>query len=392
MSDNVLILGAGFSYDAGIPLLGGFVGRMLDYALRRSCNGQPLSPADIAIFENAIKIRNELDRYHGRAEFDDRNLEDILSILSFDALDGSRKGRAKLTAINKAIAKTIELSCTVNAPDIQPGGVHFGEMRGPEIYRNFWKALFAWVAKGNYLPTIITFNYDLVLERSLVQELMSDFTLTGESDLPFDNFVLRYHYPPVPDIAYRLEPYIYQRTYIPQKRNILKGIDAGSTQSNPFEIEILKLHGSLNFYNPKQAKDPHYNFMYLAPDPYILPPVFNKMSSDSPGKMWERALAHLRQAKNIVIVGYSLPQTDIYMQYFLKAGVGPNVDLNRIFVFDPILFSEKKREDADAMKERYASCFSTQLRRRIDFNPASCIPEQMAPGNFGTTHHLVLTR
>jgi len=71
MSDNVLILGAGLSYGARIPLLGGFVERMLDYAVRKSGNGEPLSPADIAIFERAMQIRKDLDRYHGRAEFDE---------------------------------------------------------------------------------------------------------------------------------------------------------------------------------------------------------------------------------------------------------------------------------------------------------------------------------
>ena len=82
MSDNVLILGAGFSYDAGIPLLAGFVKRMWECAIRKSCNGQLLSPDDVEIFENAMKVRNELDGYHGRANFDDRNIEDILEAVS----------------------------------------------------------------------------------------------------------------------------------------------------------------------------------------------------------------------------------------------------------------------------------------------------------------------
>jgi|RhiMetdeSRZDD1v2_1073273.scaffolds.fasta_scaffold111380_3 hypothetical protein len=51
MSDNVLILGAGFSWDAGIPLLGGFVEKMLDYAIRKTCDGKPLDSTDIEIFE-----------------------------------------------------------------------------------------------------------------------------------------------------------------------------------------------------------------------------------------------------------------------------------------------------------------------------------------------------
>ena len=83
MTDTVFILGAGFSYDAGIPLLIGFVDRMLDFAIKEKSSDQPLSPADIEIFKDAMKIRNELDGYHGRANFDDRNIEDLLSNTDF---------------------------------------------------------------------------------------------------------------------------------------------------------------------------------------------------------------------------------------------------------------------------------------------------------------------
>ena len=83
--------------------------------------------------------------------------------------------------------------------------------------------------------------------------------------------------------------------------------------------------------------------------------------------MWTSALDHLRSAKNVVVVGYSLPQTDIYMQYFLKAALGPNLDLNKLIVFDPVLFSSST--GCAEMKHRYESCFSPQLRSRIFFDP-----------------------
>ena len=113
MTDNVIILGAGFSHSAGIPLLGGFVERMWEFAVRKSHGGQDLSPQDLEIFEDAIKVKNELDGYHGRAVFDDRNIEDILSILSFNVLGGARGDKDKLNRMNRAIAKTIELCCTI---------------------------------------------------------------------------------------------------------------------------------------------------------------------------------------------------------------------------------------------------------------------------------------
>ncbi len=114
--NNVLILGAGSSFDAGIPLLSGFVDKMWEFALRRTANGNPLTSADIETFDRAVNVRNDLSAYHGRASFDDRNIEDLLSILSFNALAGDRTDRAKLEAFNQAITRTIELSCAVQHP------------------------------------------------------------------------------------------------------------------------------------------------------------------------------------------------------------------------------------------------------------------------------------
>ena len=86
--------------------------------------------------------------------------------------------------------------------------------------------------------------------------------------------------------------------------------------------------------------------------------------------IWQGALDVLRAAKHIIIVGYSLPRTDIYMQYFLKAAVGPNSDLRKIIVFNPDLFKEGEQSpQAVEMKKRYQECFSPQFSNRILFRP-----------------------
>jgi hypothetical protein len=116
----------------------------------------------------------------------------------------------------------------------------------------------------------------------------------------------------------------------------------------------------------------------IVDDPLILPPVFNKMNSSMINVVWKVALEVLRKAKNIIIVGYSLPKTDIYMQYFLKSAVGPNSSLQRIIVFDPVLFQEGER--AKEMKIRYLECFSPQFSNRITFHPH--FPEGTSNGTF----------
>jgi hypothetical protein len=68
------------------------------------------------------------------------------------------------------------------------------------------------------------------------------------------------------------------------------------------------------------------------------------------------------------------------MQYFLKAALGPNQDLDRIFVFDPVLFRDD--ESSAALRNRYASIFSEPLQRRIEFTP------HIFEGYQGTADHL----
>ena len=354
MSDNVIILGAGASSLAGIPLMAAFVEKMWEFAVRKQVNGKPMLPDDIDTFQKAIEIKNELDSYHGRALFDDRNLEDILSILSFNEIHLSTSSKSNLFLFTKAISRTIELTCRVK---------HDGENRIQELscyqYQQFWWKLFHFCTRHHKkVPTIISLNYDLVLERGLFHLLIGSSLLY--SKFPIQGVEIDYHYDPVGDFQYIIKNTKYDTSSGEETGTMLER----GTTANPLRIEILKLHGSLNF--PIRKTKESQSLVHPVDNPFILPPIINKMSSaKSITKMWAQALQRLRTAKNVIIVGYSLPRTDIYMQYFLKTALGPNLDLNRIFVFDPVLY--KNDSTSKEMMDRYADCFSPQLQDRIFF-------------------------
>lgn len=355
MSDNVIILGAGASHSAGIPLMAGFVEQMWEFAVRKQVDGKQMLQDDIDTFQKAIAIKNELDSYHGRALFDDRNLEDILSILSFNEIQSSKTSKGGLFWFTKAISRTIELTCNVK---------HDGENNiknpCPTPYWQFWQNLFSFCLRHNKkIPTIISLNYDLVLERGLFHFLIG--TLLPRTKLSIQGVEIDYHYDPVGDFQYIIK----NTKYDPGSKTGTM-LERGATY-NPLRIEILKLHGSLNFPITKTKES--LSLVHPVDKPFILPPIINKMSSaKSITNMWATALKKLRSAKNVIIVGYSLPRTDIYMQYFLKTALGPNLNLNRIFVFDPVL--HKNDSTSKEMMDRYASCFSPQLQDRIFFKPS----------------------
>lgn len=333
--------------------------------MRRSAYGILIGDGDAKIFQDATNVRNALDGYHGRASFDDRNIEDILSILSFNVLSGSPDAKVQLDSITRAMARTIEITCKVKHPGIPFNGEYQAIRENPYIYREFWQSILHWYGETGTMPTIITFNYDLVLERSLLELMIGTFYKPKGTKYRFRDIKIRYHYPYVREELWSIKN---QRFYTQDPTRSEPGtilIRNPSTASDSMvEIEILKLHGSVNFSTGSLLDDGAlYNIASPQNSPYILPPIFNKLSSTTPGEMWKTALQRLNQAHNVIFVGYSLPPTDIYMQYFLKSGLGPNLNINRIHVFDPA-----PAEAGAALKERYQTCFSPQLRSRIMFH------------------------
>jgi len=262
MSDNVIILGAGASYRAGIPLMAGFVEKMWEFALRKQVNGEPMLPDDIVTFQRAIEIKNELDSYHGRALFDDRNLEDILSILSFNEIQSSETSESRLFWFTKAISRTIELTCRVK---------HDGENKiqnlGCVQYRNFWYYLIYICTRYNKkIPTVISLNYDLVLERALFHYLIG--TSLKFIKPPIQGFEIDYHYEPVGNFQYIIKNTKYDNAGFGGGEAAGTMLERGATD-NPLRIEILKLHGSLNF--PKTKTKELYRWFNLLIHPLSFP-------------------------------------------------------------------------------------------------------------------------
>lgn len=357
MNDNVIILGAGASKNAGIPLLYNFLDIMWEYSIRGRAHNKMIPDNILKILRDAIDIKNELDVYHGRATFNDRNIEDILSILSFNLMKGNASESRKLNIMIQAIAETIELSCHYKA------NTNVNDWFNLRLtnYEQFWINLFKIYKKIKSVPCLITFNYDLVLERALYQ-LLNNKHYHHANKLPGDGLNINYYYTHLPLYSYKVD---YKEYRFHPNKGMYGSYTYNDRLENPIDIDYLKLHGSLNF---PQKKAPPENEIKAINKPYILPPVFNKLKDGKHEGMWRIALERLRHAKNVIIVGYSLPETDIYMQYFLKTALGPNVNLNRIFVFNPELFT--KTEKAINLRKRYASCFSPQFQDRIVFLPS----------------------
>ena len=381
MSDNVFLFGAGASFNAGIPLLGSFMEKMSEMALTKRSPQGALSENDLRVFAEAIDIRNRMDTYHARVSIDQFNLEEVLSILYFEKQAGSKNGKKDLDTFEKAVTRTIELTCNVK----HNGKLDLPQSDGPNVYRAFWKTLFALHAQRmKSMPDILTFNYDLVFERALFQCSIGHDSSMIWKHTKSSGFMLDYMSGKLKKFAYTFK-YAQWGNYSSEKKEgrFLEEFDGNPEEipGNFTRIKYLKLHGSLNFPSKKNVEEA--SLVKSLENPKIIPPVFNKADSTFASTIWKEALNSLRNCKNLIICGYSLPTTDTYMQYFLKAALGANKDLTRIFVFDPLLSEEGKA--GEDLKNRYAKCFSEKWQKRIIYTPLHS--EKM--GKAGTFSHFV---
>lgn len=149
---------------------------------------------------------------------------------------------------------------------------------------------------------------------------------------------------------------------------------------------LCKLHGSLNWFSPEDNKNiikvensiqsGEYFDSYkkgLIPislprvclneynpigTPLIIPPTLFKMQTDPRfSEIWSAAGKALNSADKLVFIGFSFPDSDIYIKYFLAANLSDNVDLRPIEIIDP-----KASEICKKLKD---SNFGPDIKNRL---------------------------
>lgn len=310
--NTVFILGAGASKQAGVPLMGEFIDVARD--LRRIDDvGDHASDFDI-VFEAITKLQ----LVHSKSQFDLQNIETVFSAFEFARILRSFCGYdfehiSRLSSAAKGlIAHTVERTLVFPRGDRGPAS--------PEPYGQFAELLYSLRrATPAHNIVLMTFNYDFAL----------DFALRGISSLSY-------------------------------------GMTGQRADAN--EVTLLKLHGSINWavcrkcgsivpisfedFEDSQSRADYsrldrFQFggclsvlshchMRVDPQPFLVPPTWNKTSyHEKLSAIWSLASMSLANADNIVVIGYSLPETDMFFrQLYALGSIGEHL-LERFWVFDP---------------------------------------------------------
>lgn len=319
---NVYILGAGFSVEAGLPVIKDFMNRMRDAAAWLDERGN--RGDEVAAIDSVLDFRLKAAAAAYRVPVDVENIEELFSL-------ASASGSTELSdQVTMAIAATLDY-CSATAPASElisvtklgdtkwekPPDWQFthdlnhpaaiGSVYSCPLYEFYVGLLCGYFDQGgaDRRDTIISLNYDTVVEKAL-----------SGLGLPFvyaDDAMIEWK-PPRPRTDVERRP-----------------------------ITVLKLHGSVNMA-ARMEKDTNVLKLLAYPSyqdlrregllPMLVAPTWQKSLGGYLSAVWREAVSALRTATRVVILGYSVPQTDQHFRYLLAAGLQENISLRKVLVIN----------------------------------------------------------
>lgn len=351
---NVYILGAGFSAHAGYPLISNFMNVMKDSLDWLQKNKRT---EEIKAIELALQFQQILRPASDRICVDVENIEELYS-LAFSKIQGPSDTFLNSLAIS--IAATLDFAknnkptnnCSITLgsmseyPEPPQGFMQAPDKRYEGDLYDFFLGMMAGNRKKDWSrkDTIITFNYDLLVEEALTN-LGIPCVYGGLHGGFLANFSSTRYYPDEPEFPGVSDP-------LPEHH-----------------IRVIKLHGSINWMlNPEfdpQCDSGAAQYRVIVLDDYqsaweyqqayetqrnskdgfppallLAPPIWSKDLRDlnAPlSNVWNAAVRAIETATRIIVIGYSMPQTDPYFKYLLAAGLSENISLRKLFFINPLL-------------------------------------------------------
>lgn len=290
-------------------------------------------------FRDVLKAVSEMRAIYAKSYLDLDNIEVVLGAIEMAQLIGKLGDRnesdiAKLRAsITTVIVKTLEETIAFPVVD--------GEVRPPSPYDSFINHLaLARQTTGGldaHQFAFMTFNYDVALDYALHWSSFAYDYCLGTKDDGFASPYLKLHGSTNWGVCQRCQrtvPFPVGEAQFPLKSRAKSvRFDLGSKLAMK-ECCGLPLGG-----------------------PLLVPPTWNKTAYPQLASVWKRAARELSLAENIVVIGYSLPESDAFFRYLFALGTESSARIRTLLVIDPDPdgFVEKRFRDfiARAIQNRF---------------------------------------
>lgn len=357
MADTVFILGAGTSKSAGVPVMNDFMFRAEDLAVLAA------KEKDLPYIDawNLVRRgRTELRAVHSTARIEINNVEDIFSAFEMASVLG-RLGdfggddiKKLKDAMQTVIVRTVERSL-VFLPAVH-GGVNVNEVRPPNDHQNF-KEVLKVIQGPRCSVAVITFNYDIALDHMLqCMKRPVDYSLGAVKKEETGPRLLKLHgstnwgYCKTCDVIvpWHLDDFFKTIESCP---NVL--FAKHRLPNNQMLIPVSEYFS--NLIHAECGKR-------VEGSPVIVPPTWNK-SGHHPQlqQVWRQAATELSEAKNIVVIGYSLPLTDQFFRFLYGLGTLGDASIRRFLVYDP----------NPAIEDRFRQLLGPDVQSRFKFKGAT---------------------
>jgi hypothetical protein len=313
---NVYIIGAGFSADRGLPVLANFMLAMRDAHPWLMTQGREVEANSI---QKVLEYRLQAASAGYRVRIELENIEELFSLASASL-------NPLTPDIRRAIAATLDYCQNANRAErtrivlpkdtiptkgnvvLQPVKAGDGQVvLTMPTYEQYVGALLGWFQSGEVVGknTFISFNYDTLVEESL-SGLGIDFT-------------------------YGFNP---STVNVDSNASLLRLRDNAS-------VSVLKLHGSNNWARADEKTGELTVFgsyadvraNNLVPD--LVPPTWRKVFGQQLNDIWSGALTAIESATRVIMIGFSMPETDLHFKYLLAAGLQRNLSLRQIVAVNP---------------------------------------------------------
>jgi NAD-dependent SIR2 family protein deacetylase len=360
---NVYILGAGFSKDAGAPLIHDFLDRAREFY------ADPNSALDLQEreqFEQVFSFKREVAKAREKFRIDLDNIEQLFGLVEMSQRLGSASSKTRDATVY-LIAKTLQLALTDTSkrPPVrmalaqgyatQASFIDYvrREQSGGDVFDTDIYTHFALMLAGKYddqrklaerSSTVITFNYDLVLDDAL--------TRVGAKP------------------GYELAGAVFDEP-----------------NSTAPAVPLLKLHGSTNWavcrcnqihvlgqkataepdmFRAKRCSRCQRTGLRLL----LVPPSWDKSEySRVMQPVWKKAVEALKTATRICVIGYSMPETDAFFKFLLALGLAENDRLYKLIVVDRLVSGISAQQE-NTIETRWKQMLEgVFVGRRFEFVP-----------------------
>lgn len=291
VNEIILFTGAGFSFSAGLPLTKDLFAEI------------PHSPYsnNKAVFE---QVRLAWLR-HGASKNPEVWIKEVY--LERDNLPEFKYGVSWEDVQDFLMARLVKLPKGSNAHYYHGISTSIDS----RVHREFWSKL----RKTFHLKTVITTNYDLLIEQGLKSEYKVE----------------------------RIAPICYYGGY-PYLQVVRKMTNVTTNESVDLklghEVELIKLHGSLNWVQEPHGYKIHddvravYRKSRGLGKPRIIPPLEEKEQPEWSFDIWNAAEAALTKTDTWFVCGYSFPHYDLAINKMI-ARCGSKHERLKVIIADP---------------------------------------------------------